>query len=334
MRTKIEKLVMICIMAFGSFLFMMSLISHNAEAVSEWSIEIVDSVGDVGKYNSITVDSNNRPHISYFDETNDDLKYAYWDGSSWQIETVDSDGSVGWYSAIAIDANNRPHISYFAATNDDLKYAYWDGSSWQIETVDSDGSVGWYSAIAIDANNRPHISYFDETNDDLKYAYWDGSSWQIETVASDGSVGWYSAIAIDANNRPHISYFDETNDDLKYVGAVPDTESAWTCFIATAAYASSMEPHVEILRKFRDRFLLNNIVGKAFVDFYYKYSPPIADFIANHDSLRAMVRLGLLPFIGASWLALKIGPVSTMALILFFAFGLIGLVRVRKKFNR
>jgi len=33
--------------------------------------------------------------------------------------------------------------------------------------------------------------------------------------------------------------------------------------------------------------LLNNSFGKFFFNLYYKYSPPIADSIANHDSLRA-----------------------------------------------
>jgi hypothetical protein len=107
-----------------------------------------------------------------------------------------------------------------------------------------------------------------------------------------------------------------------------------SCFIATAAYGSSMAPHVKVLREFRDRILLNNSVGKAFVKFYYKYSPPVADFIAEHANLRALVRVSLLPVVGVSWLAPKIGPVSTMVLILFFTFGLIGIVRVRKKFNR
>jgi len=106
------------------------------------------------------------------------------------------------------------------------------------------------------------------------------------------------------------------------------------CFIATAAYGSSMQPYVKILREFRGRFLLESSFGKFFVNLYYEYSPPIADFIANYDNLRAMVRLGLLPLIGISWLALKIGIVSTMALMLFFVFGLIGLLEVRKKFNR
>jgi len=41
-----------------------------------------------------------------------------------------------------------------------------------------------------------------------------------------------------------------------------------------------------------------------------------------------MVRLGLLPLIGVSWLALKIGPVFTMVLMLFFGIGLFGLMRI------
>ena len=106
------------------------------------------------------------------------------------------------------------------------------------------------------------------------------------------------------------------------------------CFIATAAYGSLMEPHVKILRDFRNRFLLANSFGKAFVQFYYKYSPSMADFIAEHANLRAIVRVSLLPFVGISWITLKIGPVSAIALMLFFAFGLTGLVRVRKKFKK
>jgi len=127
---------------------------------------------------------------------------------------------------------------------------------------------------------------------------------------------------------------DTDGDDTDGDGGSVTSGGGGGCFIATAAYGSLMEPHVKILREFRDRFLLESNFGKFFVNLYYEYSPPIADFIANHDSRRAVVRLGLLPFVGVSFLTLKIGPVSTMALMLFFAFGLIGLVRVRKKFNK
>jgi hypothetical protein len=57
-------------------------------------------------------------------------------------------------------------------------------------------------------------------------------------------------------------------------------------------------------------------VGKIFVDIYYTYSPPVADFIAKHDTLRAFVRWSLIPLMGISWMALYVGPSATMALTL------------------
>jgi len=71
------------------------------------------------------------------------------------------------------------------------------------------------------------------------------------------------------------------------------------CFIATAAYGSYLDPHVMVLRHFRDNVLLQSELGTAFVRFYYKHSPPIADFIARHDTLRMLMRLALTPLIFA-----------------------------------
>jgi len=105
------------------------------------------------------------------------------------------------------------------------------------------------------------------------------------------------------------------------------------CFIATAAYGSPMQPYVKVLHEFRDRFLLVNTAGKGFVRLYNTYSPPIANLIADSESLRAIVRLCLIPFVGVSWVALKIGFVPTMALMLLVGSGLIGFVWFRRKYK-
>ncbi len=76
------------------------------------------------------------------------------------------------------------------------------------------------------------------------------------------------------------------------------------CFIATAAYGCPFEAHVEVLRQFRDVYLLPTKPGHAFVDAYYTYSPPIADFITKHDRLRPAVRIALMPLVGMSYVSL------------------------------
>ena len=106
------------------------------------------------------------------------------------------------------------------------------------------------------------------------------------------------------------------------------------CFIATAAYGSSMAPHVKILREYRDRFLFHNKVGDLFVKLYYIYSPPIAEFIAKHANVRLIVRVSLLPLVGMSWVALNYGHVFILMILLLFGICLMGFMVFRKKFNK
>jgi hypothetical protein len=70
-----------------------------------------------------------------------------------------------------------------------------------------------------------------------------------------------------------------------------------SCFIATAAYGTPFAYDIDILRNWRDKFLEKNCIGKKFIHFYYKNSPPIACCIKNKKILKLMVKILLKPII-------------------------------------
>jgi len=162
-------------------------------------------------------------------------------------------------------------------------------------------------------------------------------NWSVDqtvTVTSLVSSSQTYSIILGTASSADVDYNGLNPTDVTVVNGSNDSGGSGGCFIATAAYGSPLASHIKVLSRFRDHFLLTNRIGNRFVRFYNTYSPPMADFIKKHDNLRVMVRLGLIPLVGFSWLALKIGPVSTMALMLFFGIGLIGLVRVIKLKSR
>lgn len=100
-----------------------------------------------------------------------------------------------------------------------------------------------------------------------------------------------------------------------------------SCFISTAAFGSDMADQVQLLREFRNEFLLTNSLGQTFVKIYYKFSPPIAHFIERSEILKAVTRGVLYPFIALAWIALNLGILP----ILVILFGATVLIYQRKR---
>ena len=146
---------------------------------------------------------------------------------------------------------------------------------------------------------------------------------QIATVEADvtsygntgliaGTLYYFRVMAY--NSTGNSSYSNEVTAAAS-TSSSGDSDSR--CFIATAVYGAEDHPHVRILRGFRDTYLLGNPAGTAFVDLYYRYSPSLADVIEHNQSLRSLVRFGLMPIIFLSTFFLYGGPVEKTVLCLF-----------------
>lgn len=63
------------------------------------------------------------------------------------------------------------------------------------------------------------------------------------------------------------------------------------CFVATACYGNYDHPIVKELRQFRDTRLEASSAGRAFVQWYYKWSPAFANLVAKSKIFKAIVRV-------------------------------------------
>lgn len=140
-----------------------------------------------------------------------------------------------------------------------------------------------------------------------------------EGTTSDGTgVGRYSSILSKLTPGTHyyVRAYGITSDNVIYYGNQLEFETKDACFIATAAYGSFLDPHVQILRLFRDRYLLSHESGRVFVRLYYHYSPQIAEFIAAQPALRLIVRVFLFPLILCSYVAVNMGMTGLFVVML------------------
>jgi hypothetical protein len=190
--------------------------------LGSWTSETVDSY--CGE-NSLAIDSNNMPHISY--DGNYCLKYAWKNETGWHKETVDgTEGGptqVGMYNSIALTSKGMPVISYVGGDLRVLKIAWKDKYGWHIKKIPKT-SHAWDTSLALDSRDRPCIAYQDYEKEDLKYAWKNAAGWHVVTVDGEGKVGLSPSLALDARNRPHISYRDSDPDSLKHAWK---TSSGW-----------------------------------------------------------------------------------------------------------
>jgi len=81
------------------------------------------------------------------------------------------------------------------------------------------------------------------------------------------------------------------------------SENGGGCLIATATFGSELAPQVQQLRELRDNKLLQTESGTLFMntfnDFYYSFSPIIADYERENPYFKEAVKLAITPMISS-----------------------------------
>ena len=88
---------------------------------------------------------------------------------------------------------------------------------------------------------------------------------------------------------------------LKNNVCVAEQQSGGGCLIATAAFGSEMAPQVQFLREIRDGTVLQTQSGSTFMtgfnQFYYSFSPTIADYERENPAFKETVKIAITPML-------------------------------------
>lgn len=172
-------------------------------------------------------------------------------------------------------------------------------------TIPEDGSSVRYSGLRVyfttGAHNSitPASSYKDLLVSDKSTVSTSLLDSKVTGLSNEVTYRFLIASIDEAQNVTYFSnpaLLNDTNHSAT-PGEVVGALNGQKCFVATAAFGSEMDPKVELLRKFRSDYLLKTDFGKNFVVWYYKNSPPAAEFISQSESLRILVRLALWPIV-------------------------------------
>jgi hypothetical protein len=97
----------------------------------------------------------------------------------------------------------------------------------------------------------------------------------------------------------------ECGDGTKLVDGIctVDQPKGGGCLIATAAYGSEMAPQVQFLREIRDNKVMSTESGVLFMtgfnQFYYSFSPVVADYERENPLFKEAVKIGLTPMLSS-----------------------------------
>lgn len=201
----------------------------------------------------------------------------------------------------------RPYLAAFDTTLDTNNATDFDpGINGMASSLSVSGDILYVGGNFTSVNNnatlkaRRYFAAFDTTLavDNATNFVADANSSVVELELTGNTLyvgGYFNAILGETRGRFAVLELSSGSGPGDGGGG-----SGGGCFIATAAYGSVMAKDVRYLRAIRDQHLLTHEWGRQFVELYYQISPPIADYLREHDTLRSVLRVSLMPLVGLS----------------------------------
>jgi hypothetical protein len=203
---------------------------NNCQLSSTWTLEVIDDVGDAGKFTALTIDHDGTPYVAYSVADEGAFKMAHRKDGVWNIDTVAAGGQVGWCTSATTGPDNGKYLSYVDKVDGMLRFASYLDGSWNSEPV-APAPIGEYAgqktSIAMDPLKRVHIAWSDDAGLGVHYAWCptlcDGlccDEWQVVMVDPNVKVGQGVALVLNAAGTPEVGYVTGDGSAATFVIAI------------------------------------------------------------------------------------------------------------------
>ena len=248
------------------------------------------------------VDKTKDPQ-SYVDRYNNEATYKKWfDDNFSEYESIYQ--AVGLDEPLQIPApfvdKTKDPQSYVDRYNNEATYKKWfDDNFSEYESIYQ--AVGLDEPLQIPApfvdKTKDPQSYVDRYNNEATYKKWFDETYPNITI--------YDAVGIQEPviEEPEFGECGEGTDLVDGMCVIIENSEGGGCLIATATYGTEMAPQVQLLREIRDNHLMNTSSGESFMtgfnQFYYSFSPTIADIERENPVFKEAVKIAISPLLSS-----------------------------------
>ncbi len=190
---------------------------------------------------------------------------------------------------------------YLDRYNNEVAYKEWFDTNFPDYTIEEAIELAIPGTFTEDKSEKPILSFVDTTRDPQYYI----DRYNNEPIYKE----WFD------KNFPDYTIYEavgveETPMQIGTCGpgtilldgyCVAEKQSGGGCLIATAAFGSEISPQVQSLRELRDNSLLQTNSGQTFMtgfnEFYYTFSPTIADWERQNSIFKESVKITITPLL-------------------------------------
>ena len=263
------------------------------------------------------------PEITYKKYIDEKYGFSFEYPSNWKIFVNDDDGTNEHYVIINTDVKSFSAIQIYPQILSDINFKMLSGDNYDDQrglekhlrmncyddlSMYEDGmdcgdfeikyGGGWITVDEVRTLMIPYkytIDYESGNSDKFDYQF---------ILFDTGNDGLELSVSMDGVKSS--SYEEEAIDEIildKFIRSFTFDKSAigGGCLIATATYGTELAPQVQLLREIRDNSLLQTESGtvfmKTFNEFYYSFSPTIADYERESPIFKEAVKIAITPMI-------------------------------------